>query len=108
MPIGFIIRSDEAVLVQRIFAADQLPGTPTVQNNLFEFSPRYGLRILTRLQNADLNDDERRSVTRLVNRLADYLGANHAAILFDRPAPPDTTQYDLFESVADTEATVVE
>lgn len=101
MPIGFIIRSDEAQAVERVFAGRDIEGAPVVENNLFEFSPRFGLRILTAIQNADLDEDGRRATERLVQRLADYLGTNHANELFEPPVPDEPEQFTLFEGFED-------
>ena len=101
MPIGFIIRSDEAAAVERIFAGREVEGAPVIENNLFEFSPRFGLRILTMIQNADLDEAERVATTRLIQRLGEYLGANHASVLFEPPVTDEPEQFVLFEEGED-------
>ena len=96
--IGFFIRDDQAAAVRKVYADLDDPGAPVVTNNIFEFEPRYGLRVLTTLQNADLEPDEHSAIESLVANLGEYLGRFHKDSLFEPPLPsPDDDQMELFD-----------
>lgn len=97
MPIGFIIRSDEAAVVSRVFEGRTEEGAPSIQNNLFEFVPKYGLRIMTAIQNAELGEDDRRATERLVSMIGQYLASHHRDVIFEPPLPAEPEQPDMFD-----------